>query len=533
MSLTGHWLGKSASRLTPRDIPALQPHAPVPRARDSNAPLGHTPVQSQMTSGMRDSVDYFVSWDDLEVGSPGDALASTAGVGLKVTVDAAAYGVDDAGNLNLPAADSDASQHFSEQLTRLSGFHAPFLAPVHVPMPAADVQVTKSLAATDDDGNGGGASPSSKGAGAPAAAGSRALTDALPEALVSHPSCHDLPDDTHAHAGVAVHPNVTRYLVPQSLEKLHEAFDRVIAAVLSRDRCGVVTLLQGRDTSPSQEAALKRRLFGTHHRDSDDDRAAGGLAGAASSAGAADSDGGAYAAAPEWHSRVRVVSRRSHNEFLSLLAASDVVIDTFPYGGATTTYEALLVGTPVVTLPGVQQRSRYSRALLRRMGLSRRLVATSVDDLVARSVAVGAMFAEERRAAEASVRDHGSDASDISGDERSRAADGTRDSGGGGHRQSSSEWVHMDAQLGASWLRRSTAEAARSAVEDTRGALSEWCTLLLRATGNAWREAADAAEAAGEGSGSAAGSGGHGGGSGGPVSGAAAGAGLFDGFSLW
>jgi predicted O-linked N-acetylglucosamine transferase (SPINDLY family) len=46
---------------------------------------------------------------------------------------------------------------------------------------------------------------------------------------------------------------------------------------------------------------------------------------------------------------------------------SDVSLDPLHFGGGNTTYEALAVGTPVVTLPGPYLRSRISRALYQKM----------------------------------------------------------------------------------------------------------------------------------------------------------------------
>jgi predicted O-linked N-acetylglucosamine transferase (SPINDLY family) len=66
-------------------------------------------------------------------------------------------------------------------------------------------------------------------------------------------------------------------------------------------------------------------------------------------------------------------------EHLSAMTEVDVVLDTFPYGGQTTTCEALWMGAPVVTLPQRTHVSRVSGALLARAGHAD-WVATSPDD---------------------------------------------------------------------------------------------------------------------------------------------------------
>ncbi|HEX9466650.1 MAG TPA: tetratricopeptide repeat protein [Alphaproteobacteria bacterium] len=52
----------------------------------------------------------------------------------------------------------------------------------------------------------------------------------------------------------------------------------------------------------------------------------------------------------------------------------DIALDTFPFSGSTTTFEALWMGVPVVTLQGDNMMSRWSASMLRVVGL---------DDLVA------------------------------------------------------------------------------------------------------------------------------------------------------
>ncbi|MBM3571539.1 MAG: hypothetical protein FJX52_04125, partial [Alphaproteobacteria bacterium] len=74
----------------------------------------------------------------------------------------------------------------------------------------------------------------------------------------------------------------------------------------------------------------------------------------------------------------------------------DVALDSFPFNGCTTTFEALCMGVPVVTLAGERYVSRMSGSLLETLGL-RDLIATSPDDFVARAVAVAHDSAYRRR----------------------------------------------------------------------------------------------------------------------------------------
>ena len=75
-------------------------------------------------------------------------------------------------------------------------------------------------------------------------------------------------------------------------------------------------------------------------------------------------------------------SRRSRSaSFRAVLAAADVVLDTFHWSGGNTSLDAFAAGTPVVTLPGRFMRGRQTAAMLAMMGLDA-LVAASPGDYV-------------------------------------------------------------------------------------------------------------------------------------------------------
>ncbi|HEX8203760.1 MAG TPA: hypothetical protein VF590_25005, partial [Isosphaeraceae bacterium] len=99
---------------------------------------------------------------------------------------------------------------------------------------------------------------------------------------------------------------------------------------------------------------------------------------------------------PDAAHRVRFLPPRPNAEFLHLLATADVILDPLPFGGGNTSYEALAVGTPVVTWPGRSLRGRITQALYRKMGLADCVVG-SAEEYVALATRIGTDAAERRR----------------------------------------------------------------------------------------------------------------------------------------
>lgn len=68
-------------------------------------------------------------------------------------------------------------------------------------------------------------------------------------------------------------------------------------------------------------------------------------------------------------SRIELLGRAAHYEFLETYGRIDIALDTFPYNGGTTTTEAIWQGVPVVAYAGRTWASRTSATLLREGGL--------------------------------------------------------------------------------------------------------------------------------------------------------------------
>ncbi len=93
--------------------------------------------------------------------------------------------------------------------------------------------------------------------------------------------------------------------------------------------------------------------------------------------------------------RVALFGRMPREEYLRAHADVDIILDTFPYTGATTTCEALWMGVPTLTLAGDTLASRQGASLLASTGLDD-WIAADEDDYVARAIALAS--AQERLA---------------------------------------------------------------------------------------------------------------------------------------
>ncbi|MBI3480942.1 MAG: tetratricopeptide repeat protein [Nitrosomonadales bacterium] len=85
--------------------------------------------------------------------------------------------------------------------------------------------------------------------------------------------------------------------------------------------------------------------------------------------------------------RVTMHGAVSREAYLAAHSEVDVILDTFPFPGGTTTCEALWMGVPTLTLAGDTLLSRQGASLLTAVGLND-LVANSEADYIAKAVAL-------------------------------------------------------------------------------------------------------------------------------------------------
>jgi predicted O-linked N-acetylglucosamine transferase (SPINDLY family) len=126
----------------------------------------------------------------------------------------------------------------------------------------------------------------------------------------------------------------TLYGCPQSLFKLHPDFDTILAAILRGDPQGEIVLVESNNASWGQ--MVRDRFQRTM---------------------------------PDVTERIRFVPAMSTEDFLSLVALADVILDTIYFNGMNTSLEAFAVNVPIATMPSGMQRGRHTYGMYRQMGL--------------------------------------------------------------------------------------------------------------------------------------------------------------------
>jgi protein O-GlcNAc transferase len=86
-----------------------------------------------------------------------------------------------------------------------------------------------------------------------------------------------------------------------------------------------------------------------------------------------------FAAAGVDPARLQILSRVPLDAYLRQFDAVDVALDSLPYGGGTTTFDALWMGVPVLALAGPRSVSRSAASIVGALGLEDWVAATPED----------------------------------------------------------------------------------------------------------------------------------------------------------
>jgi len=91
---------------------------------------------------------------------------------------------------------------------------------------------------------------------------------------------------------------------------------------------------------------------------------------------------------PEVLDRIIMMPALDDDDFLSLYRVADVMLDPYPFGGYTTTFEGFSAGMPTVTLPHSMMMGRCTLGMYERLGVTD-LIAKDKDDYVNLAVKLG------------------------------------------------------------------------------------------------------------------------------------------------
>jgi predicted O-linked N-acetylglucosamine transferase (SPINDLY family) len=92
---------------------------------------------------------------------------------------------------------------------------------------------------------------------------------------------------------------------------------------------------------------------------------------------------------------VTIQEKQPYNEYMESLHQMDIVLFSFPFGGANSTYDAVTLGLPMVSLEGDEPHSRSDASIIRRAGLPESLIAKTEAEYV--EIILG-LLDDERRA---------------------------------------------------------------------------------------------------------------------------------------
>ena len=160
----------------------------------------------------------------------------------------------------------------------------------------------------------------------------------------------ELPKNLKTRAEIGLPQKRSLYFCAQTLFKIHPEMDILLGEILRADPEGYILIPAG--FTPGLSDRLQARF---------------------------------ECSIPDVADRVKFLPAMSHMDFMNVLSISDVSLDTRPFGGGNTSWQAIGAGTPMLTWPGRFLRGRYTAALYQLMDI-REPVVDCGEEYVSRAV---------------------------------------------------------------------------------------------------------------------------------------------------
>lgn len=138
--------------------------------------------------------------------------------------------------------------------------------------------------------------------------------------------------------------DINIYFCMQSPFKFHVEFDYIMIEILKRNRNNVIILLNG-----FQNKILKRF-----------------------------ENSGVV-------SQIHIFSHQTHIDYLNIMYISDVILDTFPFGGCNSSLEAFSLNKPVITMPSDMINGRFTYGFYKKMNIMD-LICTTKEKYIEKSI---------------------------------------------------------------------------------------------------------------------------------------------------
>lgn len=174
----------------------------------------------------------------------------------------------------------------------------------------------------------------------------------LPVQPVTYPKIDWSKEELPSRDQFGFYPDEHLYVCPQTFFKLHPDFDSAVVQILEKDIYARVVFVNSHCAEWGQlfEKRLAR-LAGRHM------------------------------------TRVKILGKQGHKDFLGLMQAADVLLDPVYFGGGNTTFESLLLEKPIITWPGSFMRGRITAGLYRKIGLDS-LIAQKGSEYVEKAIRI-------------------------------------------------------------------------------------------------------------------------------------------------